>query len=145
MTRTGARPGLRQSDIVLAAHPRRRRGRPLMALPFIDQGTPRVQGPSRRVEVEEQPVLPEDGLAVRRPQEALRVDAEVRVAGEALAPVRDHGEEAGALVAEVSLRFAGAGYDPAFLVRDEIDASLLRDNYQFGWRFFPRARAHAGT
>ncbi|MGK0185448.1 MAG: tetratricopeptide (TPR) repeat protein [Verrucomicrobiales bacterium] len=40
---------------------------------------------------------------------------------------------------ESILRIAGTGYDPAFLVTDELEPAKLRDNYQFGWRFFPRA------
>jgi tetratricopeptide (TPR) repeat protein len=42
-------------------------------------------------------------------------------------------------VVEIGLRLAGYGYDPSFLVRDEQDATKLRDNFQFGWRFFPKA------
>ena len=40
---------------------------------------------------------------------------------------------------EAALRIAGKGYDPAFLVRDELEPTKLRDNHSFGWRFFPKA------
>lgn len=42
---------------------------------------------------------------------------------------------------EGGLRLAGYGYNTAFLIEDEHDSSLLRDNRVFFWRFFPKALA----
>jgi tetratricopeptide (TPR) repeat protein len=40
---------------------------------------------------------------------------------------------------EAVLRLTGVGYDSAFLVRDEMDPTKVRNNPSFGWSFFPKA------
>jgi tetratricopeptide (TPR) repeat protein len=43
---------------------------------------------------------------------------------------------------EITLRFAGYGYPAHFLLADRLNGQkVLRDNQQFGWRFFPPAIA----
>lgn len=46
-------------------------------------------------------------------------------------------------LSEIGLRVFGYGYNPDFLVPDEMDDSKVRDNYRFAWRFFPPALARA--
>ena len=44
---------------------------------------------------------------------------------------------------ESVLRLSGYGYDPSFLVQDAEDPSMLRDNREFFWSFFPKALARS--
>lgn len=44
---------------------------------------------------------------------------------------------------EGGLRVVGYGHDGAFLVKDAEDSSLVRDNYKFFWRFFPKSMARS--